>query len=268
MEHFEKRLQEMSVLENKIALITGGNSGIGLAAAKLFKSEGARVIVTGRNTETLATVQSMLGEDGIAMQADVANLADLDRVFSTISDRFGRLDIVFANAGVASPYPLAQITEAQFDNIFNINTKGTFFTVQKALRLLRPGASVILNASIAQYTGVPGLSAYGASKAAVRALGRLFAAELAAQEIRVNVVTPGPIATPIWGRAAAGSLDPDIEAQLIARVPLGRMGQPEEVARAVLFLASPASSFTTGAEILVDGGVVDLPAAAGSRARR
>lgn len=257
----------MGALENKVALITGGNSGIGLATAKLFKAEGAHVIITGRNAETLASAQSVLGEATIVVQADVANLADLDRLFATIEQRHGRLDVIFANAGVASPYPLAQITEAQFDNLFNINTKGTFFTVQKALRLLRPGASIILNASIAQYTGVPGLSAYGASKAAVRALARLFAAELAAQQIRVNVVTPGPIATPIWNRAAPGSLDPNIEAQLIARVPLGRMGQPEEIARAVLFLASPASSFTTGAEILVDGGVVDLPAAAGSRAR-
>jgi NAD(P)-dependent dehydrogenase (short-subunit alcohol dehydrogenase family) len=257
----------MGALENKVALITGGNSGIGLATAKLFKAEGAHVIITGRNAETLASAQSVLGEATIVVQADVGNLADLDRLFATIEQRHGRLDVIFANAGIASPYPLAQITEAQFDNLFNINTKGAFFTVQKALRLLRPGASVILNASIAQYTGVPGLSAYGASKAAVRALARLFAAELAAREIRVNVVTPGPIATPIWNRAAPGSLDPNIEAQLIARVPLGRMGQPEEIAQAVLFLASPASSFTTGAEILVDGGVVDLPAAAGSRAR-
>jgi NAD(P)-dependent dehydrogenase (short-subunit alcohol dehydrogenase family) len=194
-------------------------------------------------------------------------LADLDRLFATISERYGRLDIVFANAGIATPCPLAQTTETQFDDLFDTNTKGTFFTVQKALPLLRPGASIILNASIAQYTGVPGLSAYGASKAAVRALGRLFAAELAAQDVRVNVVTPGPIATPIWDRTAPGSLDPEYERQLIARVPLGRMGQPEEVAQAVLFLASPASSYTTGAEVLIDGGVVDLPAAAGRRAR-
>ncbi len=257
----------MGALENKVALITGGNSGIGLATAKLFKEEGAHLIITGRNAETLASAQSVLGKATIVLQADVARLADLDRLFATIEKRYDRLDVIFANAGIASPYPLAQITEAQFDSLFNINTKGAFFTVQKALRLLRPGASVILNASIAQYTGVPGLSAYGASKAAVRALGRLFAAELAAREIRVNVVTPGPIATPIWNRAVPGSLDPNIEAQLIARVPLGRMGQPEEIAQAVLFLASPASSFTTGAEILVDGGVVDLPAAAGSRMR-
>lgn len=251
----------MGVLDNKIALITGGNSGIGFATAKLFKAEGAKVVVTGRDVETLAAAQAMLGEDGIAVSADVAKLADLDRLFGIISDRFGRLDVVFANAGVASPHPLAEITEAQFDNIFDINVKGTFFTVQKAQRLLRPGAAVILNASVAAYTGVPGLSAYGSSKAAVRALARLFAAELASQNIRVNVITPGPIATPIWGRAV-GNANPDIEAQLIARIPLGRMGQPEEAARTVLFLASSASSFTTGAEIMVDGGMVDLPAAA------
>lgn len=255
----------MGVLQDKVALITGGNSGIGLAAAKLFRAEGAHVIITGRNAETLAAAQAMLGQGAIAMQVDVAQLADLDRLFAGIAEQHGRLDIVFANAGIATPCPLAQITEAQFDQLFDTNTKGVFFTVQKALPLLKPGSSIVLNASIAQYTGVPGLSAYGASKAAVRALGRLFAAELAAQNIRVNVVTPGPIVTPIWDRTAPGSLDPEYERQLVARVPLGRMGQPEEVARAVLFLASQASSFTTGGEIFVDGGIVDLPAAGGRR---
>jgi len=257
----------MGTLQGKVALVTGGNSGIGLAAAKLLKAEGADVIITGRNAQTLAAAQSMLGEGAIAVQADVANLADLDRLFATIAERHGRLDIVFANAGVGNQCPLDQFTEAKFDDLFDTNAKGTFFTVQKALPLLRPGASIILNASIAQYTGVPGLSAYGASKAAVRALGRLFAAELVTQDIRVNVVTPGPIATPIWDRAGPGGLDPEYERQLVTRVPLARMGQAEEVAQAVLFFASPASSYTTGAELPVDGGVIDLPAAAGRRAR-
>lgn len=255
----------MGALENKVALITGGNSGIGLATAELFKAEGARVIVTGRNDETLARARDALGEDAIVMQADVTSLRDLDRLYAVIGERHDRLDVIFANAGIASQCPLAQTTEAHFDSLFDTNVKGTFFTVQKALRFLRPGSSIVLNASIAQYTGVPGLSAYGASKAAVRALGRLFAAELAVREIRVNVVTPGPIATPIWHREETGSIDPEYEKQIIARVPLGRMGRPEEVARTVLFLASSASGFTTGAELLVDGGVVDLPAAAGRR---
>lgn len=256
----------MGVLENKVALVTGGNSGIGLATAELFKAEGAHVIVTGRNAETLASAQTELGEDAVVVQADVTSLTDLDRLYAIIEKRHGRLDVIFANAGIAAQCPLAQMTETQFDDVFNTNVKGAFFTVQKGVRLLRPGSSIILNASIAQYTGVPGLSAYGASKAAVRALGRLFAAELAARDIRVNVVTPGPIATPIWHREGTGSIDPEYEKQVITRVPLGRMGRPEEVARAVLFLASSASAFTTGAELLVDGGVVDLPAAAGRRA--
>ena len=253
----------MGVLQGKVALITGGNSGIGLATAKLFHAEGARVIVTGRDPSTLAIAQEMFDDRFLAVKADVAKLADLDRLYQLVGQQFGRLDIVFANAGVAVPCPLTEITEAQFDYVFDINTKGVFFTVQKALPYLRPGASIVLNASIAQYTGVPGLSAYGASKAAVRAFGRLFAAELAAQQIRVNVVTPGPIATPIWERAKQPTSGPDTEKQLIARVPLARMGLPDEVARAVLFFASSASSYTTGAELLVDGGVVDLPAAAG-----
>jgi NAD(P)-dependent dehydrogenase (short-subunit alcohol dehydrogenase family) len=253
----------MGVLQGKVALITGGNSGIGLATAKLFHAEGAHVIVTGRDSKTLAIARDTLGDRVLAVQTDVAKLADLDRLYQLVAQHFGRLDVVFANAGIAVPCPLLKITEEQFDCVFDINTKGVFFTVQKALPYLQSGGSIILNASIAQYTGVPGLSAYGASKAAVRAFGRLFAAELAVQGIRVNVVTPGPIATPIWGRAGQHTSDPDTEKQLIARVPLGRMGLPEEVARAVLFFASSASSYTTGAELLVDGGVVDLPAAAG-----
>lgn len=250
-------------LEGKVALVTGGNSGIGLATAQLFLREGARVAVSGRERATLDIAQKILGSESLVVQADVAKLVQLDSLYQAIHDRYGRLDIVFANAGVAIPCPLDQMTEERFDTVFDINVKGTYFTVQRALPYLKPGATVILNASIAGYTGVPGLSAYGASKATVRALARLFAAELASRNIRVNVVTPGPIATPIWGKVeGANGLDPETEKRLVARVPLRRMGQPNEVARAVLFLASDASSYTTGCEILVDGGVVDLPAAA------
>ena len=249
-------------IEGKVALITGGNSGIGFATAQLFVNEGARVAISGREQKTLDIAQEQLGADTLVVRADVSNLAQLDSLYQQIHKRYGRLDIVFANAGVADPCPIEQMTEARFDAVFDVNVKGTYFTVQKALPYLQSGAKVILNASIAQYTGVPGLTAYGASKAAVRALARLFAAELASRGIRVNVVTPGPIATPIWGRVeGANGLDPATEKRLVARVPLARMGRPEEVAQAVLFLASDASSYTTGCEVMVDGGVVDLPAA-------
>jgi NAD(P)-dependent dehydrogenase (short-subunit alcohol dehydrogenase family) len=250
-------------LDGKVALVTGGNSGIGLATAQLFLQEGARVTISGRERKTLNIAQEKLGPDSLVVQSDVSNLAQLDSLYQAIHRRYSRLDIIFANAGVAIPCPLEQMSEERFDMVFDINVKGTYFTVQKALPYLQSGAKIILNASIAQYTGVPGLSAYGASKAAVRALARLFAAELAGRGIRVNVVTPGPIATPIWGRVeGANGLDSETEKRLVARVPLARMGQPEEVARTVLFLASDASSYTTGCEIMVDGGVVDLPAAA------
>lgn len=252
-----------SSVQGKVALVTGGNSGIGLATAQLLRQEGAQVAVTGRERKTLDLAQEKLGPESLVVQMDVSKLEQLDSLYQTIRDRYGRLDIIFANAGVATPCSLEEMSEERFDTIFDINVKGVYFTIQKALPYLRSGANIVLNASISQYTGVPGLSAYGASKAAVRALGRLFAAELAGRGIRVNVVTPGPIATPIWSRAGnPGATDPQSERQLIARVPLGRFGRPEEVAQAVLFLVSDASTYTTGCEIMVDGGVVDLPAAA------
>jgi NAD(P)-dependent dehydrogenase (short-subunit alcohol dehydrogenase family) len=251
------------ILDGKVALVTGGNSGIGLAAAHLFLQEGAKVAIAGRDRRTLDLAQQMLGPDSLVVQTDVSKLAELESLFEAIDKRFGKVDIVFANAGVAIPCPLEQMSEERFDAMFDINVKGTFFTVQKSLPYLRSGAKIILNASVAQYTGVPGFSAYGASKAAVRALARNFAGELAGRGIRVNVVSPGPITTPIWGRVeGANGLDLETERRLVSRVPLARMGQPEEVAQTVLFLASDASSYITGCEIMVDGGVVALPAAA------
>lgn len=252
----------MSRLDGKVALITGGNSGIGLATARLFVSEGARVIVTGRNQKTLTQAQELLGEDVLCVASDVSQLSDLDALFETIKEQYGKLDIVFANAGVATPCPLDDFTEELFDQIFSINAKGSFFTVQKAARLMPDGGAIILNASIAQYTGVPGLSAYGSSKAAVRALGRLLAADLAPRNIRVNVVTPGPIRTPIWARAGGDVPVDEVEKALVSRVPLARMGESSELAEAVLFLASPASSYMTGTEMIIDGGITQLPAAA------
>lgn len=250
-------------LEGKVALVTGGNSGIGLAAAQLFLQEGASVAISGRDQKTLDLAQQKLGRNALVVQTDVSKLAELDLLFQAIDERYGCLDIVFANAGVAFPCALNQMSEEHFDAMFDINVKGTYFTVQKSLPYLRSGAKIILNASIAQYTGVPGFSAYAASKAAVRALARNFAGELASRGIRVNVVSPGPIATPIWNRVdGANGLDPEVERRFASRVPMARMGQPEEVAQAALFLASDASSYITGSEIIVDGGVVALPAAA------
>lgn len=250
-------------LDGKVALITGGNSGIGLATAHLFLQEGAKVAISGRDSKTLDIAQQQLGTKSLVLQADVSKLAELDSLFEAIVKRYGRLDIVFANAGVATPCLLEQMSEERFDTMFDINVKGTYFTVQKSLPYLQSGAKIVLNASIAQYTGVPGFSAYAASKAAVRALARNFAGELASRGIRVNVVSPGPIATPIWGRAAGGNfLEFETEKQFASRVPLARMGEAGEVAQTVLFLASDASSYITGCEIMVDGGVVALPAAA------
>lgn len=256
----------MARLQGKTALITGGNSGIGLATARLFLREGADVAITGRNAETLAEAERELEGRVLAMQADVSSMDDLDRMYATLGERFGHLDVLFANAGVATPCPLEEFTEELFDRIFDINAKGSFFTVQKALDLLRPGASVILNASIAQYTGVPGMSAYGSSKAAVRAMGRLLAADLVPRDVRVNVVTPGPVRTPIWARTSGGQADAEAaEKRLVQRVPMARMGEPEELAEVALFLASSASSYMTGQEITVDGGVTELPAGAGQK---
>lgn len=253
----------MNLLDGKVALVTGGNSGIGLATAQLFLREGAKVAISGRDRRTLELARKELGPDSLVMQTDVSILAELDSLFEAIDKRFGHLDIVFANAGVAIPCPLEQMSEERFDATFNINVKGTYFTVQKALPYMQSGAKIILNASIAQYTGLPGFSAYCASKAAVRTLARNFAGELAHRGIRVNVVSPGPIATPIWGRAeGTDGLDLETERRLVSRVPMARLGQPEEVAQTVLFLASDASSYTTGCEFIVDGGVVALPAAA------
>lgn len=256
----------MGRLNGKTALVTGGNSGIGLATAQTFVREGARVAITGRNPDTLEEARRTLGDDAQALQVDIKNLSELDEMYERVDKAFGGLDIVFANAGVGTPCPLEEFTEELFDDIYNVNVKGVFFTVQKALPLLRAGGSVILNASIAQYTGVPGFSGYGSSKAAVRALGRLFAADLVARDVRVNVVTPGPIRTPIWSRLPGGEdAAEEHERRLVQRVPMARMGEAHELAETVLFLASDDSSYMTGGELVVDGGIVNVPAAAGQK---
>jgi NAD(P)-dependent dehydrogenase (short-subunit alcohol dehydrogenase family) len=253
----------MPRLAGKRALITGGNSGIGLATAKAFIAEGARVAITGRNPETLGEAKKELGSETLAVRSDVANLKDLDQLYATIEKRFGGLDILFANAGIGKSTPLGGTTEELFDEIFDVNVKGVFFTVQKALPLLKKGASIILNASIGPRLGRPGAAAYAASKAAVRTMARNFSADLAPRGIRVNAVSPGLIATPIWTRSKFGPEGENpIDQQLCSSVPLGRLGTPDEVAQVVVFLASNESSFMLGSEIVVDGGATELPAAA------
>jgi NAD(P)-dependent dehydrogenase (short-subunit alcohol dehydrogenase family) len=249
----------MGKLEGKIALITGGNSGIGLATAKEFVNEGAYVFITGRREPELATAVKEIGGHVTAVQGDVSNLGDLDRVFARIKREKGRLNIVFANAGIASYAPLGNITEEHYDSIFDINVKGLLFTVQKALPLMPDGASIILNASIVASKGLPATSVYSATKAAVRSFARTWTTDLKARHIRVNAVSPGPIETPgLQNLAASAGGGEQRLKQLANSVPLARLGRPDEIAGAVVFLASDDSSYITGTELFVDGGMAQV----------
>jgi NAD(P)-dependent dehydrogenase (short-subunit alcohol dehydrogenase family) len=254
-------LEEMSMgkLQGKIAIVTGGNSGIGLATAKQFVNEGAYVFITGRRDRELAAAMKEIGRNVTGVQGDVSQLADLDRLIALIKREKGTLDIVFANAGAAQFAAIDEITEAHYDLIFNVNVKGVLFTVQKALALMPNGASIILNASIAASTGLIANSIYSASKAAVRSFARTWTTDLKDRRIRVNVVSPGPIQTPGFNDlvASAGGLEQGVK-RLSNRVPLGRLGTPDEVAKAVVFLASDDSSYITGAELCVDGGMAQI----------
>src|SRR4030095_1970544 len=245
----------MGNLEGKIALITGGNSGIGLATAKQFVNEGAYTFITGRRKPELAAAVKEIGRNVTGVQGDVSNLADLDRLFAQIRKEKGKLDIVFANAGVAKYAPLGTITEEFYDSIFNINVKGVLFTVQKALPLLTDGASIILNASIVASKGLPSNSVYSATKAAVRSFARTWTTDLKDRRIRVNAISPGPIDTPGLSELLSSSETGQERKKMISTtVPLGRFGAPDEIAKAVLFLASDDSSYITGTELFVDGG--------------
>lgn len=246
-------------LNGKIALITGGTSGIGLATAARFVAEGATVFITGRREPELAAAVDALGTDVTGIQGDVARLADLDRVFATIAEQRGRLDVLFANAGGGSLAPLGTITEEHFDRIFDANVRGLLFTVQKALPLMPAGSSIVLNASTASVKGTPAFSVYSASKAAVRSFARNWAVDLKDRKIRVNAISPGVVPTPAYDGLGLtrAQIQEFIDVQ-VATIPLGRVGTPEEIASAVLFLASGESSFVNGIELFADGGMAQI----------
>jgi NAD(P)-dependent dehydrogenase (short-subunit alcohol dehydrogenase family) len=239
----------MGKLQGKVAVITGGTAGIGLAAAKIFVAEGAYVFVTGRRQKELDDAVQEIGDNVFGVQGDAANLADLDRLYETVKAVKGQIDIVFANAGLGEFAPLEGVTEEHFDRIFNINVKGALFTVQKALPVMRDGGSIILTGSVASVKGTPAFAVYGASKAAIRNFVRGWTVELKDRRIRSNVLSPGPIATPL-----TAAQPQEVIEKIASTIPMGRMGEPAEVAKAALFLASADSSFVTGIELFVDGG--------------
>lgn len=249
----------MGRLEGKTAVITGANSGIGLASAKRFAREGARLFVTGRRRQALDSAVAEIGGTTIGVQGDVSNLDDLDRLYEVVGKQAGAIDVLFANAGGGEFAPLQEVTEAHYERTFAVNVKGVLFTVQKALPLLRDGASVILTGSTAAVTGTPAFSVYSASKAAIRSFARNWILDLAPRRIRVNVLAPGSTSTPGWhGLAASEAQDLEMQRLTAAATPLGRLGDPDEIASAALFLASDESSFMTGAELFVDGGSAQI----------
>jgi NAD(P)-dependent dehydrogenase (short-subunit alcohol dehydrogenase family) len=247
----------MGKLDGKVAVVTGGSIGIGLAAAKRLVADGAYVFISGRRERELEQAVTAIGENVTAVRGDVSNLADLDRLFATVKERKGRVDILFANAGIAEGAPLGAITEEQFDRMFGINVKGTVFTVQKALPLLSDGASIILTSSVVGSKGFPNRSIYSATKAVLRSFARTWTSDLKARRIRVNVVSPGAVDTP--GLQGLAQTDSDGLTELFRdRVPLGRVGRPDDIASAVSFLASDESSYVTGIELFVDGGLAQV----------
>jgi NAD(P)-dependent dehydrogenase (short-subunit alcohol dehydrogenase family) len=249
----------MGKLEGKIALVTGGNGGIGLATAKRFVNEGAQVFITGRRESELKAAIKEIGGSVTSVQGDVSKLDDLDSLFAQIKKEKGRLDIVFANAGFAKYAPVGKITEELYDEIFNVNVKGVLFTVQKSLPLLPDGASIILNASIVASKGLSANSVYSASKAAVRSFARTWTTDLKDRRIRVNAVSPGSIDTPGLSQLLASSETGQQRLKMLPTVvPLGRLGTPDEIAKAVVFLASDDSSYITGTELFVDGGFAQV----------
>lgn len=248
-----------NALENKIALITGGTTGIGLATAKRFAAAGATVIVTGRNPETLEAARSELGDRATVVASDAGDPAAISELFQWVQTEHGRLDVLFLNAGIAQFAPLGELPAAFFDRMYQVNVRGPWLAIQAAIPLLGSGSSVIVNTSVSNVKGMAGASAYGATKAALRSIVRTAAAELSPQGIRVNAISPGPISTPIYGKLGMPQEALDgFAAGVLGQVPLGRFGEPSEIAETALFLASPAASFIQGVEIPVDGGMTSV----------
>ncbi len=249
----------MKRLEGKVAVVTGGNSGIGLATARRFAEEGAHVFITGRRQAELDAAVKQIGKQATGVQGDVGSLRDLDRLYAEVKRQHGRIDILFANAGTAELAPLGAITEEHFDRIFGVNVKGLLFTVQKALPLFRDSGSIILNASIVASKGMEAFSVYSATKAAVRSFARTWTVDLKGRGIRVNAISPGPIDTPGYNNLGlTGEQIEEFKKNIVATVPMGRMGDPDEIAKAALFLASDDSSYVTGVELFVDGGMAQI----------
>jgi NAD(P)-dependent dehydrogenase (short-subunit alcohol dehydrogenase family) len=245
---------------DKVALVIGGNSGIGRAAAVAFGAEGAKVVITGRDPKTLAEVAAQVGAGTLAIRSDVADMASLDEVMRQVREKHGRIDALFVNAGIGTFAPIPEITPERWDEVHNVNLRGCFFAAQKALPLMGRGGSIVFTGSIGSVLGVPGNAIYASAKAGLRAVSRIFAVELVAQGIRVNMVSPGPTETPIINRNVG--MDPAavdaLRQMMIANTPMRRMGEPAEIARAVLFLSSDEASFITGIDLFVDGGVIEL----------
>jgi NAD(P)-dependent dehydrogenase (short-subunit alcohol dehydrogenase family) len=251
----------MKKLEGKVAVITGGSSGIGLATAQRFVDEGAYVFITGRRQNEVDAAVKQIGKNNnvTGVQGDVSNLADLDRLYDTVKQQKGRIDVLFANAGIIELAPLGSITESHFDKIFNINVKGLLFTVQKALPLFQDGGSIILTASIGGSKGYEGSNVYSATKAAIRSFARSWTVDLKHRKIRVNAISPGVIDTPMTSSMVQSEeLGEQLKTNLVSAVPMGRMGSPDEIAKAVSFLASDDSSYVTGIELFVDGGMAQI----------
>jgi NAD(P)-dependent dehydrogenase (short-subunit alcohol dehydrogenase family) len=236
-------------LQGKVAVITGGTTGIGLSTAQLFVKEGAYIFITGRRQKELDDAVKAIGSSVTGVQGDIAKLTDLDRLYEVVRTTKGRIDVVFANAGVAEFAPVGKITEEHFDKLFDINVKGTLFTVQKALPLMKDGGSIILNGSVASAKGTAAFGVYGATKASLRSFVRTWTSDLKDRHIRSNVISPGPTDTPVIDGQPADAI-----ARIVSTIPMGRMGDPDEIAKAALFLASDDSSFVTGIELFVDGG--------------
>ena len=248
----------MGKLTGKVAVITGGSSGIGLATAKRFATEGARVFITGRLQRELDAAVKEIGGSVRGVESDVSKLADLDRLYAVVKEKAGRIDILFANAGSGEFAPLGHITEEHFDKTFDVNVKGTVFTVQKALPLMSAGASIVINGSMVSIKGLPAFGVYAASKAALRSFARTWSVDLRERGIRVNVVSPGTVVTPAYKTLMTDEQIEAFTAQAAATTPLGRVGTPDEIARAVVFLASEDSSFVDGIELFVDGGAAQI----------